>query len=195
MRNKTLNQIIFLIGIIGIAIAIYFQSVDTKLRINKDIYEMLGYLKIEECAITKLSIDVEKQCDDLSAEEIIRAIQNASDFMISNEQIVEYATNLGLSTASDYILYPNMTLDEYLTKYHGISSSDFFNQCYHQAKSEIEYFLTIGAIAEQRGIISSKEDVEAWCLQNGLNSVDLGEEELCYIDYYVIEQKVKESFE
>ena len=69
---------------------------------------------------------------------------------------------------SDYILYQNIELDEYLMNFYGISKTEFFEQCYQQAQNEVEYYLAIGAISKKGGITASDQDVEDWCLLNGM---------------------------
>lgn len=162
-----------------------------EVTINKDIVAMLEYLNLEECMITKLSLGSESDKKNMEAEEILKKIQRDSCYIFSEEQIIEYATNLGLTMTSDYILYQNIDLDEYLMEIYGISKTEFFEQCYQQAKNEVEYYLIIGAISDKEGITVSDKDVKAWCLSNGVEEEDLDEENLCYIKYYIIEEKIK----
>lgn len=191
MKDNKLTRIFLTIGIIGIVAVACLQSIDTKLKINEDIYKMLEYLEIEECVITKLSADADDQADGLTPEARIDVIQSASEFDLSREQIVAYATGMSISATTDYVLYSNLSLDEYLARYRGISASDFFEDCYLQAKYEVEYFLTIGALAEKHGITVSEEDVDIWCSQNDISRETLSEEELCYLHYHVIEEKIR----
>lgn len=194
--KKKWKSLFFLAGFVIIfLIAGCYNNGLGKVTVNKDVYTMLEYLELEDCVITKLVLNDSDTENNTKIEERLDEIRSNSRFNLSEGQVTEYATNLGLSITSDYVLYQNIDLNDYLNTFYGVSSSEFFEQCYQQAKSEIEYYLVIGAIAEKRGIVPTDKEIEDWCFENDLVRVELDEENLCYVKYYIIEEKVKLSLE
>lgn len=125
-----------------------------------------------------------KQTIELIVDEFIEK----SHFQIDKEAVVNNASE-------HYFQYEklaeacNVSVEDYILNCMG-ENQNIYDICYKDSLREIKRCLIIGRYAKEKGITITGVDIGEYCKKNNIDHETLTEEEMIYVEYSLVEEKV-----
>ncbi len=113
----------------------------------------------------KLYSEKEKTSQLQQEEKYIQKVIEMFEITLNEEQSAQYAAK----RYKDYLNMAQslgMSMEEFTTQIMGTSETQFEEECYEKSLEEIKEVLVIGAIAKERGIILSKEEISKYSTED-----------------------------
>lgn len=162
---------------------------NVKIPTQEEYAEMKGFADSDELIRSVYDELIEEKKNSLLNKEIdviIDDLISKSKFSISENEVKENAVGYYYDYFGMSNIY-GIDIESYVKNMVGYSG-DIYLLCYEESKKEIERYLIIGIIARIYSIHVLDEDVNEFLLDNNIGKIS--EEELSYIKYVIIEQKV-----
>lgn len=119
---------------------------------------------------------------------LINHIMKESTFILDEEAVVANAVKIYYEYRSSASAF-GMKLSEYTYEVMNMTEDELYLQCYTESEDQIKLYLIVGAIAQNAGLVVTEAEIADFLDSKGYNS-EIGDEDICYITYNLLQEKV-----